>query len=82
MRTKLAEGNNIVAGKDILSGDAKSASADLLGEDVVDGEVVADAEEVAELDVLLPQQALPAGDLSHLGQDLKQAKNYKLSRSL
>ena len=52
-----------------------SAGADFLGEDVVDGEVVADAEEVAELDVLLPEQALPPSDLPHLGQDLKQAKN-------
>ena len=38
---------------------------------MVDGEVVADEEEVAELDVLLPQQALPPRDLPHLGQDLK-----------
>ena len=52
-----------------------SAGADFLGEDVVDGEVVADEEEVAELDLLLPQQALAPRDLPHLGQDLKPAKN-------
>ena len=38
---------------------------------MVDGEVVADEEEVAELDLLLPQQALTPRDLPHLGQDLK-----------
>ena len=38
---------------------------------MVDGEVVADEEEVAELDVLLSQQALTPSDLPHLGQDLK-----------
>ena len=43
-----------------------SAGADFLGEDVVDGEVVADEEEVAELDLLLPQQALAPRDLPHL----------------
>ena len=42
---------------------------------MVDGEVVADEEEVAELDVLLPQQALAPRDLPHLGQDLKPAQN-------
>ena len=52
-----------------------SAGADFLGEDVVDGEVVADEEEVAELDLLLPQQALAPRDLPHLEQDLKPAKN-------
>ena len=52
-----------------------SAGADFLGEDVVDGEVVADEEEVAELDLLLPQQALAPRDLPHLGQDLKPATN-------
>ena len=52
------------------------AGADFLGEDVVDGKVVADEEEVAELDVLLPQQALPPRDLPHLGQDLKPALKY------
>ena len=53
----------------------RSAGADFLGEDVVDGEVVADEEEVAELDLLLPQQALAPRDLPHLEQDLKPAKN-------
>ena len=43
---------------------------------MVDGEVVADEEEVAELDVLLSQQALTPSDLPHLGQDLKPALNY------
>ena len=57
-----------------------SAGADFLGEDVVDGEVVADEEEVGELDVLLPQQALPPRDLPHLGQNLKPGKNYQLLR--
>ena len=54
-----------------------SAGADFLGEDVVDGEVVADEEEVGELDVLLPQQALPPRDLPHLGQNLSPGKNYQ-----
>ena len=83
LRTKLSEGH-IVPIKDNLNGNAKtrdmrsiesSAGADFLGEDVVDGEVVADEEEVAELDLLLPQQALAPRDLPHLGQDLKPAKN-------
>ena len=55
-----------------------SASADFLGEDVVDGEVVADEPEVRELDLLLPQQALAAGDLSHLSQDLKENFNITI----
>ena len=79
MRTKLSEGH-IVPIRDNLNGNAKtgdmcSAGADFLGEDVVDGEVVANEEEVAELDLLLPQQALAPRDLPHLGQDLKPAKN-------
>ena len=54
-----------------------SAGADFLGEDVVDGEVVADEPEVRELDLLLPQQALAPGDLYHLCQDLEE--NFKIT---
>ena len=44
---------------------------------MVDGEVVADEPEVRELDLLLPQQTLAPGDLSHLSQDLEE--NFKIT---
>ena len=44
---------------------------------MVDGEVVADEPEVRELDLLLPQQALAPGDLSHLSKDLEE--NFKIT---